>query len=124
MKLDLCICETLSYAHGTMETTFVGMFCQRQSRRHLLAIKLAIQIQLKVIHGSIWKNQLSKILDSGETLRMHHQQAYLLPESFDIPWQAILRVMSDHFVILLFCLDTNCSHVHGWLSQNTKVTCS
>ena len=25
MKLDLCICEALSYMHITMETTFVGM---------------------------------------------------------------------------------------------------
>ena len=25
MKLDLCICEALSYMHVTMETTFVGM---------------------------------------------------------------------------------------------------
>ena len=25
MKLDLCICEALSYTQGTMETAFVGM---------------------------------------------------------------------------------------------------
>ena len=25
MKLDLCICEALSYMHITMEITFVGM---------------------------------------------------------------------------------------------------
>ena len=25
MKLDLCICEALSYMHVTMETVFVGM---------------------------------------------------------------------------------------------------
>ena len=25
MKLDLCICEALSYTHVTIETTFVGM---------------------------------------------------------------------------------------------------
>ena len=25
MKLDLCICEVLSYKHITMETTFVGV---------------------------------------------------------------------------------------------------
>ena len=25
MKLDLCICEALSYMHVTMETTFVGV---------------------------------------------------------------------------------------------------
>ena len=25
MELDLCLCETLSYTHITMETAFVGM---------------------------------------------------------------------------------------------------
>ena len=25
MKLDLCICESLSYTHVTIETAFVGM---------------------------------------------------------------------------------------------------
>ena len=110
------------------------IYCQRRNRRgHLLATKLAIQVQLKVLYMQvrIWKSQQSptvflhdvKNLDSVETLRTllrHHQQAYLHPESF-----AILQALSDCFV-WRFSVPSRCKQFSRAQAavESTKVTCS
>ena len=105
LKLDLCICETLSYVHGTMETTFVGVAIITTNIKYLRMAEQKTFARYQTCYANLTEGLYMEV--SGRTScrnywivvrQKHHQQAYLLPESFDIPWQAIHRAMSDHFV--------------------------
>ena len=101
MKLHLCICEALTICMVPWKlyllecttnincTNIWKLFHQRRRRRRLLTSKLAIQIQLKVLHVELSEEPAHSIFlhdesYSGETLRTlqkhQQQQAYLLTD--------------------------------------------
>ena len=79
---------------------YTNLPCQRQSRRRwLLATKLAILIQLKVVYMKV-SGRTSSLLQ-----KQHQQQAYLLPERF--LYSLMVSNLLSH--AQMFCLEFFCS---------------